>query len=234
MGYSELSFVNLTDYTIRPVPILRVNPTEDRAPRRVIEALTQGAVVAFPTDTVYGIGCRIDDEGAVRRLYEIKSRPLTEPLPILLADLGQLPDYVTTVPEIARTLIRQFWPGPLTLVLPRSPRVPALVAGGGPTVAVRLPRHPIPRALARGVGVPIVGTSANSHGRPTPVTAQHVLFDLGDRIDFVLDGGRTSLEIESTVIEVTGPMVRILRHGAIPDEALVTAAGPVTIGSRGT
>jgi len=233
MGYSELSFANLTDYALRSIPILRVDPSEDRAPRRAIEALSQGAIVAFPTDTVYGLGCRIDDERAVRRIYEIKARPLTEPLPILLADLDQLTEYVAMVPEVARTLSRQFWPGPLTLVLMRSSRVNALVAGGGPTVAVRLPHHPIPRALARGIGVPIIGTSANSHGRPAPVTARHVLFDLGDKIDLVLDGGRTPIGVESTVVDVTGPALRILRVGAIPDEALLATAAPITTGSRG-
>lgn len=234
MGYSELTFANLTNYAVRPIPIFRVDPDEDGAPRRVIDALIHGAIVVFPTDTVYGVGCRLDDERAVRRIYEIKSRPLTEPLPILLADLAQLPEYVEAIPELARALMTRFWPGPLTLVMRRSARVPTLVAGGGPLVAVRLPRHPVPRALARGVGVPIVGTSANSHRRPAPVTAQHVLLDLGEQVDFILDGGRTPVGVESTVVDVSGPTVRIIRRGAIPDDAVLTAAAPQTAASRGT
>lgn len=232
MGYSELTFANLTEYASRQIPILRVNPGDDRPPRRAVEAFTQGAVGVFPTDTVYGVGCRIDDERAVRRVYKIKSRPLTEPLPVLLADAAQLAAYAVGVPDVAQRLINQFWPGALTLVLKRSPRVPALVAGGGETVALRLPGHPLPRALARAVGVPLVGTSANTHGRLVPLTAQDVLFDLGDQVDLIIDGGRTPLGMESTVVDVTGPTLRIIRRGAIPEEAILAAA-PVAVGSRG-
>jgi len=224
MSYYSLSFSNLTERIPSPISIIRVDPTEDRLPRRAIDALNEGRIVAFPTDTVYGMGCRIDEERAVRRIFAIKSRPLTEPLPVLLAELSQLDEVASRVPEAARTLIARFWPGPLSVVVPRSSRIPALVAGGGDTVAVRLPNHSIPRALVRGAGMPIVGTSANSHGSPPPWTAQQVVFDVGDQIDLILDGGHTPLGVESTVVDVTGGALRMVREGAIPADA-VHAAG---------
>ncbi len=221
MAYYNLTFANLREIIPGRIPILRVDAGEVRPPRRAIDALAFGQVVVFPTDTVYGIGCRIDDEQAVRRLFEIKQRPSTNPVPVLLASADQLAEYAQAVPKAARQLIERFWPGPLTIVVYRSARVPALVAGGGETVAVRVPNHPLPRALVQTLGVPIVGTSANSHGMPAPVTAQQVIYDLGDRVDLVLDGGRTLLGVESTVVDVTGPAPRIVRVGAIPAEVVL-------------
>ncbi len=221
MAYYNLTFANLREFVPGRIPIVRVDAGEERAPRRALEALARGQIVVFPTDTVYGVGCRIDDDRALRRLFQIKQRPVTEPVPVLLADVDQLAEYARTVPAIARQLIEQFWPGPLTLIVLRSARVPALVAGGGETVAIRVPNHLIPRALIRGVGVPIVGTSANSHGMPAPVTAQQVIYDLGDRADLVLDGGRASLGVESTVVDVTGSVPRVVRVGAIPADAVL-------------
>lgn len=215
MAYYQLTFANRGELDHRPIPIIRVEPNERRAPRRALEVLRRGGVLVYPTDTVYGVGCRIDQEAAVRRIYALKGRAPTEPLPVLLADPAQLDEYGTTISAAARRLAALHWPGALTIVVRRSTRMPALVAGGGGTIGLRVPGHPLPRALIRELGVPIVGTSANSHGAPPPLTAQQVVFDLGDRVDLVIDGGRASLGRESTVIDATVDPPRVLRQGAI-------------------
>lgn len=215
MSYYGLSFASTRGLDPRRLPIIRVDPGERRAPRRVLEVLRAGGVIAFPTDTVYGVGCRIDSEAAVRRIYALKDRALTEALPVLLADPAQLDEYGTAVTPAARRLAALYWPGALTIVVRRSARIPALVAGGGETVGLRVPGHPLARALARELGVPLVGTSANSHGAPVPLTAQHVVFDLGDAVDLVVDGGRTPLGRESTVVDATADPPRVLRQGAV-------------------
>ncbi|HET6947931.1 MAG TPA: L-threonylcarbamoyladenylate synthase [bacterium] len=215
MAYYQLTFANRGELDHRPIPIIRVEPNERRAPRRALEVLRRGGVLVYPTDTVYGVGCRIDQEAAVRRIYALKGRAPTEPLPVLLADPAQLDEYGTAISAAARRLAALYWPGALTIVVRRSTRMPALVAGGGETIGLRVPGHPLPRALIRELGVPIVGTSANSHGAPPPLTAQQVVFDLGDRVDLVIDGGRASLGRESTVIDATVDPPRVLRQGAI-------------------
>jgi L-threonylcarbamoyladenylate synthase len=215
MSYYRVTFSNLRPLDIRPIAIVRV-AGDSPAPRRAVQALQEGQVIVYPTDTVYGLGCRMDDERAVRRVYRIKNRPLTDPLPLLLAEPEQVDECAREVPELARRLITRWWPGPLTVVLRRSPRVPLVVTGGTDTVALRVPNHPVPRALVRAVGVPLVGTSANSHGMPAPVTAQLAVFDVGDQVDLVLDGGRTPLGRESTIVDLTGPLPRVIREGAIP------------------
>jgi L-threonylcarbamoyladenylate synthase len=215
MSYYRVTFSNLRPLDIRPIAIVRV-AGDSPAPRRAVQALQEGQVIVYPTDTVYGLGCRMDDERAVRRVYRIKNRPLTDPLPLLLAEPEQVDEFAREVPELARRLITRWWPGPLTVVLRRSPRVPLVVTGGTDTVALRVPNHPVPRALVRAVGVPLVGTSANSHGMPAPVTAQLAVFDVGDQVDLVLDGGRTPLGRESTIVDLTGPLPRVIREGAIP------------------
>jgi L-threonylcarbamoyladenylate synthase len=153
---------------------------------------------------------------AVLRVFEIKQRPRTDPLPILIAEEAELTDLVPTVPEVATTLLRRFWPGALTLIFRKGRWVPPIVSGGGETVAIRLPNHPIPRSLIRAAGVAMVGTSANIHGGASPVVAQHVVFELGDQVDMILDGGRTPLGRESTVVDVTQDPPRVVREGAIP------------------
>ncbi len=220
MSYYNLTFSNLRSLQTDQIPIIRVSGEDGPAPRRAIEALRQGQIVVYPTDTVYGLGCRIDDPRAVGRIFEIKGRPVTEALPVLLADPGQLEVYVVSITPGARRLISRFWPGALTLIFRRSDRIPAAVTAGGDTVAVRVPGHPVPRALVRGLGMPIIGTSANSHGMPAPTTAQLAVFDLGDRVDLVLDGGRVPLGRESTVVDVTGDVPRVVREGAIPAREL--------------
>lgn len=214
MSYYGLTFHN-RDVPLRPMPMMRVDRAEARAPRRALEMLRDGAVVVYPTDTVYGVGCRIDHAAAVRRIYDLKGRGMQEPLPVLLADPVQLEDYGRDLTPEARRLAREFWPGALTIIVRRSDSVPALVAGGGDTIGLRVPDHPVPRALVRELGIPIVGTSANSHGAPSPATAQQVAFDLGDAVDLILDGGRCSIGRDSTVVDATTSQVRVIRQGAV-------------------
>jgi len=215
MSYYSLTFANLGELTPRPIPIIRVEPGERRAPRRALETLRNGRILVYPTDTVYGVGCRIDNEAAVRRIYELKGRATNEPLPVLLADPAQMDEYGTNITPGARRLAALYWPGALTIIVRRSSRVPALVAGGGETIGLRVPGHAVPRALIRELGIPIVGTSANTHGAPPPVTAQQAVFDLGDRVDLVLDGGRCPLGRESTVVDATGDPPRLVRQGPL-------------------
>lgn len=179
------------------------------------EILRRGGMAAYPTDTVYGLGARADDAAAVRRVFELKSRPLDQALPLLIGDRSQLEMVVRTVSPLANILIRRFWPGALTLVLPKGAALPDAVTGGGDTVAVRLPGHPVPRALAAALGVPVVGTSANLSGMPSALTADEVRAQLGDRVEIIIDGGRVTGGIESTVLDLTGTVPRILREGAV-------------------
>lgn len=218
MSYYALTFHN-RPVPLRPMPMLRVSAADTRAPRRAVEMLREGAVIVFPTDTVYGLGCRIDAPEAVRRVFALKGRGASDPLPVLLADPAQLEVYGRDLTPAARELARRFWPGALTIVVRRTDAVPALVAGGRDTVGLRVPDHPVPRLLIREIGVPLVGTSANTHGAPAPLTAQQAAFDLGDAVDLILDGGRCPVGRESTVVDATADPVRILRQGAVRLEA---------------
>lgn len=215
MSYYGLTFSSGSEVASRPVPMLRVDPGDTRPPRRALEVLREGGVIVYPTDTVYGVGCRIDVAAAVQRLFVLKARPPTWALPVLLADPAQLDEYGVALSRAARRLAARYWPGALTIVVRRSERIPALVAGGGDTVGLRVPAHAVPRALVREVGVPIIGTSANRHGTPAPLTAQHVMFEFGDRVDLVIDGGRCPLGRESTVVDATVDPPRIVREGAL-------------------
>ena len=197
-----------------------------------IVILRRGGLVAYPTDTVYGLGAAINQPQAVKRVYAAKGRPSNSPLPVLLADVSQITDVADRVPASAQCFIRNFFPGALTLVLPRSKAVPAVVAGGGDTVAVRVPDHPVPLALIKGLGVPIVGTSANLSGRPSPLTAGEVENQLGKMIDLIVDGGRCPGGKESTIIDVTGETPVILREGAIPREELERVCGHIATSPR--
>ena len=188
--------------------------------------LKQGGLVAFPTDTVYGLGACATIPQAVERLYQVKERPRNIALPLLLAHPSQIAEVAEPVPEIAWHLIENFMPGALTLVLYKSSSVPDIITAGGETIAVRIPDHPVPVALAQGVGAPIIGTSANLSGKPSSVTADEVYSQLGDRIDLIIDGkcpgGR-----ESTIVDVTGETPVILREGAISREELKKVCGSV-------
>jgi L-threonylcarbamoyladenylate synthase len=189
--------------------------------------LKNGGVVAFPTDTVYGLGAGISLDEAVARVYRIKGRPKSQALPLLLADLSQLTEVAISIPASARLLAENFWPGPLTLVLLKSDYVSDIVSGGK-TIALRIPAHPIPTALARGVGTPIIGTSANLSGQPSVLTAAEAREQLGDKVDFIIEGecpgGR-----ESTVVDLSGETPVILRRGALSIEELRQTCPEITV-----
>jgi L-threonylcarbamoyladenylate synthase len=193
-----------------------------------ISILKNGGVVAFPTDTVYGLGASMAIDSAVEKVYRIKGRPRNMALPLLLADLSQLEKVAVSIPAPARLLADKFWPGPLTLVFLKSNAVSDIVSGGGKTVAVRIPDHPIPTTLARGTGTAIIGTSANLSGQPSAPTAAQAREQLGDKVDFFIEGdcpwGR-----ESTVVDLTGETPVILREGATSIEALRQLCPEITV-----
>jgi L-threonylcarbamoyladenylate synthase len=184
------------------------------------DCLRAGGLVAFPTETVYGLGVHALDRQAVRRLFDAKGRPATDPLIVHVASLADLEPLVLAVPPEALGLAARFWPGPLTLVLPRSPLVPDEVTAGLDTVAVRIPAHPVARALLDAVRLPIAAPSANLFSRPSPTLATHVLDDLDGRIDLIIDAGPTTVGLESTVLDLSGAIPTILRPGAVTAEML--------------
>jgi L-threonylcarbamoyladenylate synthase len=190
-----------------------------------VALLRAGQLVAFPTDTVYGVGAVIWDREAVRKLYEAKLRPVDKAIPILLADATDLPLVACDLPRDALRLAKIFWPGPLTLVVPRVEAVPDDVTAGGTTVAVRVPDHELARALIRAAGAPLATTSANLSGQPSPVTAQEVVAQLGCRISLVLDGGPCRGGVASTVVDMTGHAPSILRPGPLSLQEILSALG---------
>ena len=187
---------------------------------RGISILKQGGIVAFPTDTVYGLGACANLQSAVERVYQVKERPRNMAFPLLLAHTLQMSEIAEEVPPVAWLLARSFLPGALTIVLRRSESAPALVTVGDTTVAIRVPAHPVPVALVEGLGVPVVGTSANLSGQPSALTADEVYSQFGDKIDLIIDGGRCLGGEESTIVDVTGETPVILREGAISKEEL--------------
>lgn len=187
---------------------------------RAADLLRAGEVVAFPTETVYGLGADATSEEAVRRIFAAKGRPLSDPLIVHVADRAQLDEVASAIPPEAEQLAERFWPGPLTLVLPRHPRIPAIVAAGGDTIAVRIPAHPVALALLRATNLPVAAPSANRFMHTSPTTAAHVLADLDGRIACVLDGGPTPVGVESTVVDLTTTPPRLLRPGGVTLEAL--------------
>jgi L-threonylcarbamoyladenylate synthase len=194
---------------------------------RAAEVLRSGGLVAFPTETVYGLGAKALDADAVARIFAAKGRPANNPLIVHVAETGDALRVVGIWPEAAARLAERFWPGPLTLVLPGRPEVPDVVTACGPTVAVRLPAHPVARELIRLAGVPIAAPSANRSNRISPTLARHVLRDLDGRIDLILDGGPTPGGIESTVLDLSRRPPRLLRPGLIEPAALEAVIGAI-------
>jgi L-threonylcarbamoyladenylate synthase len=190
---------------------------------RAAELLRAGELVAFPTDTVYGVGAVVWDAVAVGKLYEAKLRPADKAIPVLLADADDLARIAGALPAAALRLAGRFWPGPLTIVVPRAVAVPDEVTAGGASVAVRVPDHDLARALIRAAGAPLAATSANLSGRPSPVTAQEVVAQLGGRIPLVLDGGPCPGGVASTVVDLTGPAPILLRPGPLTLEEILAA-----------
>lgn len=187
--------------------------------------LRAGGVVAFPTETVYGLGANALDAVAVRRIFAIKERPLSSPLIVHVDSVAMVQSIVSEWPPVAETLAREFWPGPLTLVLPKQPRIPDIVTAGLPSVGVRMPAHPDALDLIRRAGVPLAAPSANLFTQTSPTTADHVRRMLGDRVDMVIDGGPAKVGIESTVVSLTGLKPMLLRPGMISTAELERATG---------
>lgn len=207
-------------------------PPDAQGVARAAALLRQGGLVAFPTETVYGLGALASEGAAVARVFEAKGRPSFNPLIVHVAGAGEA-ERLAEVPREARDLMAAFWPGPLTLVLPLRDGAPvaSLVTAGRPSVGLRAPSHPLARALLREVGAPLAAPSANPSGRVSPTTAEHVFGGLGGRVDAVLDGGSCPVGVESTILALA-PAPRLLRAGGLPVEALEEALGrPVARGA---
>jgi L-threonylcarbamoyladenylate synthase len=200
---------------------------------RAAASLRAGALVAFPTETVYGLGAKARDVAALRRLYEAKGRPAYNPVIVHVADAAAARELCDGWPPAAERLAARYWPGPLTLVLPRSAAVPDVVTAGLPSVGIRVPAHPVALALLRAAGVPVAAPSANRSTELSPTCAEHVARGLGDRVDVLLDGGETELGIESTVVDLTGELPVLLRPGVLTREELELVVGPIALARPG-
>lgn len=200
-------------------------PIDPGAITEAAAVLRRGGLVAFPTETVYGLGANALDPSAVARIFAAKGRPANNPLIVHVLDAAAARSVVAVWPELADRLAQRFWPGPLTLVLPKNHAVPDTVTAGGPTVAVRVPAHPVALALLREAGVPVAAPSANRSGDLSPTTAEHVRRGLGDRVDVILDGGPCLGGLESTVLDVTTNPPRLLRPGLVSPTELAAVLG---------
>lgn len=196
------------------------------------KVLRAGRLVAFPTETVYGLGANALDPAAIERIYRAKQRPPGDPVIAHISTFHQINQLITTPPDVLERLAAAFWPGPLTLVLRRAPIVPANIAAGRDTIAVRMPAHPVARALLTAADLPIAAPSANTFTRPSSTTAAHVLEDLEGRVDIILDAGPTTIGLESTVLDLTGENPVVLRPGGITLEALRDHLPDVTLRPR--
>jgi L-threonylcarbamoyladenylate synthase len=207
-----------------------------RAVRRAAELLRAGQLVALPTETVYGLAASAWNEEAVRRIFEVKGRPAGNPIIVHVASLDMARRCVTDWPAAADKLAAAFWPGPLTLVLPRSKEIPSLVTAGGPTVGVRWPAHPLIQAVILACGFPLAAPSANRSSRLSPTTAEHVRKSLGSRIPLIIDGGPAPVGIESSVLDLASTPARLLRPGMISLQSFqaLMGAGAVEIAAGAT
>lgn len=197
--------------------------------KEVAEILNNGGIVGIPTETVYGLAANAYDMSAVAKIFEAKGRPQDNPLIVHIANMSELEVIAAEIPESAKKLAAAFWPGPLTMVLKRTEKIPASVSAGLDTVAVRMPSNEVARAIIETSGLPLAAPSANISGRPSPTTAQHVIDDLGGKIDAVVVSGDCSVGVESTVISLVNGKNRLLRPGGITHEQLESVIGPVEI-----
>lgn len=211
--------------------IIRISDVENEheAINRAAQIIKTGGLVAFPTETVYGLGGNGLSSLASSKIYEAKGRPSDNPLILHIASIEQLYPLVEKIPEIAERLMDAFWPGPMTLIMKKSSIVPKETTGGLDTVAVRMPAHPVALALIEAAGLPIAAPSANASGRPSPTCADHVCEDLSGKIDMIIDGGVVGIGLESTIIDVTGEIPTILRPGFITQEILEKLLGEVRV-----
>ena len=211
------------------MPVVRIDPTAPDAQilDRAAHLLRDGRLVAFPTETVYGLGANALDPEAIARIYAAKGRPSYNPLIVHVANVAGARRVASDWPERAEALARAFWPGPLTIVLPKREEIPDALTAGLSSIAVRAPSHPVALALIAAAGIPIAAPSANRSMMLSPTTAQHVAASLGDRVDLILDGGPTTVGIESTVVDLTSTRAMILRPGMISTPELERVIGPV-------
>lgn len=193
------------------------------------EILRRGGLLAIPTETVYGLGANGLDPVAVTHIFEAKGRPQDNPLILHIPSADWLPRYCAEIPDTAYALAKQFWPGPLTMILKHKPMVPDVVTAGLPTVGMRCPDHPVTRAIIERADVPVAAPSANTSGRPSPTTARHVLDDMDGKIDGVVDGGPCSVGVESTIVDLTVTPPRLLRPGGVTLEQLRAVLGTVEV-----
>jgi len=193
--------------------------------RRAAQILGAGGLVAFPTETVYGLGADASSEAALKRLYAVKRRPADHPVIVHFASAEDAFGWARQVPEAARSLAARFWPGPLTLILKRGPQVGDFITGGQDAIGLRVPAHPVAQALLREFGKPIAAPSANRFGRVSPTAAEHVRRDLGDEVDLILEGGASEVGIESTIVDLSRGRAVLLRPGAISQADLERALG---------
>ncbi len=206
-----------------------VSDPRDPALRTVGEILRRGGLAAIPTETVYGLAANALDDDAVRGIFRAKGRPADNPLIVHISDYSQWAPLVREIPAQAKQLADAFWPGPLTVILPKSDRVSSVVSGGLSTVAVRMPSHPVARAIIDTAGVPLAAPSANTSGKPSPTTAQHVKDDMDGKIDCIVDAGPCSVGVESTVLSLAGNKPRLLRPGGITPAMLERVLGSIDI-----
>ena len=202
---------------------------DDAAMKEACDLIRAGELVAFPTETVYGLGANALDEEAAKKIYAAKGRPTDNPLIAHIADFSDLKPLVAEIPEAAGKLMEAFWPGPMTLILPKADCIPDAVSAGLDTVGIRLPANADARRLIRAAGCPIAAPSANRSGRPSPTTALHVLEDMDGRIPLILDGGVCQVGVESSVIDATGEVPVILRPGGITPEMVERVLGHVRV-----
>jgi L-threonylcarbamoyladenylate synthase len=205
-----------------------VLPATPEAIARAAEVLRAGGLVAIPTETVYGLAAHALDPRAVEKIFEAKGRPSNNPLIVHVPDVAAGRALVSAWPESAERLARAFWPGPLTLVLPKDDRVPDIVTAGGPTVAIRVPAHPVARAILVAAGVPLAAPSANRSNAVSPTTAEHVAASLGDRVDLVIDGGACEGGIESTVLHLAYDPPALLRPGLVTPAEIEAVIGRIS------
>ncbi len=202
----------------------QLSPEIEKQIQKAARTIRKGGLVAFPTDTVYGLGAGAYIESAIKRVYEVKQRPFEMALPLLLGDIAQIHEVADHVPDYGWRLIDRFLPGGLTLVVYRTKIVKDIITAGGETVAIRVPNHPVILALIRESGMPVVGTSANRSGMPSALTPEDVRTQLDGQVDFVLEGGPRPGGKESSVVDVTGEFPVLLREGAIPRSELERVA----------
>jgi L-threonylcarbamoyladenylate synthase len=229
-SFARVDRPSMSDRPARPL-VLTANPLDPIGFARAIAAgaawLAAGRLVAFPTETVYGLGANALDANAVRAIFAAKGRPSFNPLIVHVPDVSWLGRVARDLPPLVAPLAAAFWPGPLTLLVPRRDIVPDEVTAGLGTVGVRVPAHPVARALLVAADVPVAAPSANPYQRVSPTTAAHVIADLGDRVDVVIDGGPATVGIESTVLDVSGPVPILLRPGGLARAAIERVIGPV-------